>query len=131
MRCWCAAGSTASPGSTGSPASRYEHDHPSALSHVDVTKFGNVPGGGGHRFVGRAQGARNRAATPDKPRNSYRNPKIGTAFVHTALDDHSRLAYAEIHADETAVTATAVLRRAVTWFATRGVTIERVLSPPG
>ncbi len=51
--------------------------------------------------------------------------------MHTALGDHSRLAYAEIHADETAVTATAVLRRAVTWFATSGVTIERVLSPPG
>ncbi len=79
---------------TGEPLRRYEHDHPGSLLHVDVTKFGNIPDGGGHRFVGRAQGDRYRAATPGKPRN----PKIGTAFVHTVLDDHSRVAYAEIHA---------------------------------
>lgn len=54
-----------------------------------------------------AQGDRNRAATPGKPRNAYRNPEIGTAFVHTVLDDPSRVAYAEIHSDETAVTAIA------------------------
>ncbi|WP_103351945.1 leucine zipper domain-containing protein, partial [Amycolatopsis sp. CA-128772] len=93
---------------TGEPLRRYEHDHPGSLLHVDVTKFGNIPNGGGHRFVGRAQGDRNRAATPGKPRNAYRNPKIGVAFVHTVIDDHSRVAYAEIHADETAATATAV-----------------------
>ncbi len=114
---------------TGEPLRRYEHDHPGSLIHVDVTKFGNIPDGGGHRFVGRAQGDRNRAATPGKPRNAHRKPKIGTAFVHTVLDDHSRVAYAEIHADETA--ATAVLRRAVAWFAARGVTVERVLSDNG
>lgn len=56
---------------------------------------------------------------------------IGTAFVHTVLDDHSRVAYAEIHDDETAATAVAVLRRAVAWFAARGVPIERVLSDNG
>ncbi|WP_328645659.1 IS481 family transposase [Amycolatopsis sp. NBC_00348] len=116
---------------TGEPLRRYEHDHPGSLIHVDVTKFGNIPDGGGHRYVGRAQGDRNRAATPGKPRNAFRNPKIGTAFVHTVLDDHSRVAYAEIHSDETAATATAVLRRAVGWFAARGVSVERVLSDNG
>jgi transposase InsO family protein len=56
---------------------------------------------------------------------------MGTAFVHTVLDDHSRVAYAEIHDDETAATAAAVLRRATAWFAARGVTIQRVLSDNG
>jgi transposase InsO family protein len=51
---------------------------------------------------------------------------MGTAFVHTVIDDHSRVAYAEIHDDETAATATGVLRQAVAWFAARGVTVERV-----
>lgn len=64
------------------------------------------------------------------PRNAYRNPRTGTAFVHTVIDDHSRVAYAEIHSDETA-TAAAVLRRAVAWSADRGVTVERVLSDNG
>ena len=56
---------------------------------------------------------------------------MGTAFVHTVIDDHSRVAYAEIHDDETAATAIGVLRRAVAWFAARGVTVERVLSDNG
>jgi transposase InsO family protein len=64
-------------------------------------------------------------------RNKYYNPIVGTAYVHTVLDDHSRVAYAEIHDDETAATAVAVLRRAVAWFAARGVTVERVLSDNG
>jgi transposase InsO family protein len=116
---------------TGEPVRRYEHDRPGALLHVDVKKLGNIPDGGGWRYLGRRQGDRNRAATPGKPRNAYRNPKIGTAFVHTVLDDHSRLAYAEIHDDETAATAVAVLRRAVAWFTARGVHVERVLSDNG
>jgi hypothetical protein len=51
--------------------------------------------------------------------------------VHTVLDDHSRVAYAEIHDDESAATAIGVLRRAVAWFAARGVTAERVLTDNG
>jgi hypothetical protein len=102
---------------SGEPVRRYEHPYPGALLHVDVKKLGNVPDGGGWRYVGRKQGFKNRAATPDKPRNPWHNPKLGTAFVHTVLDDHSRVAYAEIHDDETAATATGVLRRAVAWLA--------------
>lgn len=56
---------------------------------------------------------------------------MGTAFVHTVIDDHSRIAYAEIHEDEKAVTAIGVLQRAVAWFAAREVTVERVLSDNG
>ena len=116
---------------TGEPVRRYEHDHPGAMLHVDVKKYGNIPDGGGWRFVGRAQGLRNRAATPGKPKSVHRNPKMGHAFVHTVIDDHSRVAYAEVHDDETAATATAVLRRAVAWFADRGVSTQRVLSDNG
>ena len=116
---------------TGEPIRRYEHSAPGDLLHVDVKKLGNVPDGGGWRYLGRQQGDRNRAATPDKPRNQHYNPKIGTAFVHTVIDDHSRVAYAEIHDDETSATAVRVLRNATTWFASRGVTTRRVLSDNG
>ena len=116
---------------TGEPVRRYEHPHPGDLLHVDVKKLGNIPDGGGHRTVGRAQGNRNRAATPGKPRNRHHDPTMGTCYVHTVIDDHSRVAYAETHDDETAATACAVLRRAVAWFAARGVTTHRVLSDNG
>jgi transposase InsO family protein len=118
---------------TGEPIRRYEHDHPGSLVHVDVTKFGNIPDGGGHRFVGRAQGKQHRKQTAHRTgeRDRYRGARLGTAYVHTVIDDHSRIAYAEIGADETAATAIGVLRRAVAWFADRGVTVERVLSDNG
>ena len=116
---------------SGEPVRRYEHDAPGDLLHVDVKKLGNVPEGGGWRYVGRAQGRRHRAATPGKPKNAHGNPKLGTAFVHTVIDDHSRVAYAEIHDDETAATAVTVLRNAAAWYCARGVTIRRVLSDNG
>lgn len=116
---------------TGEPIRRYEHDHPGSMIHVDVKKIGNIPDGGGWRFVGRQQGERNRSATPGKDRNVWRNPLMRHAFVHTVIDDNSRVAYAETHDDETAATAIGVLRRAVAWFAARGVRVERVLSDNG
>ena len=119
---------------TGEPLRRYEHDRPGALIHVDVTKFGNIPDGGGWRYVGRQQGERNRSATVERtgaPRSQWRGPLLGRAYVHTVIDDHSRVAYAEICADETAATAVGVLERAVAWFAERGVSVERVLSDNG
>ena len=116
---------------TGEPVRRYEHPHPGSMIHVDVKKLGNIPDGGGWRFVGRPQGDRNRAATPGKTQNVHHHPKMGHAFVHTVLDDHSRVGYAEVHDDETAATAVAVLQRAVAWFHERGVTVQRVLSDNG
>lgn len=68
---------------TGEPIRRYEHDHPGAMLHVDVKKLGNIPDGGGWRYVGRQQGEKNRAATPDKPRNKHHDPLMGKAYVHT------------------------------------------------
>jgi transposase InsO family protein len=118
---------------TGEPLRRYEHDHPGSLIHVDVTKFGCIPDGGGHRFTTRQQGGANRTATARRTgqRSRFRSPRTGTAYLHTVIDDHSRVAYAEICADETAATAIAVLRRAITWLTERGVTVERVLSDNG
>jgi len=117
---------------TGEPLRRYEHPHPGSLIHVDVTKFGNIPDGGGWRYVGRQQGTSNRAATATERRKGrVRGPLLGHAYVHTVIDDHSRVAYAEIHTDEKAQTAIDVLQRAVTWFADRGVRVERVLSDNG
>ncbi len=119
---------------TGEPIRRYEHDHPGELIHVDVKKLGKVPDGGGWRYVGRQQGERNRSATVARtgaPRNKHRDPLIGTCYLHTVIDDHSRVAYVEAHDDETAATAAAVLQRAIAWFAERGVTVQRVLSDNG
>jgi len=118
---------------SGQPVRRYEHPRPGDMLHVDVKKLGNIPDGGGWRFVGRAQGERHRAATAaaSRRRSPRRDPIMGHAYVHTVIDDHSRVAYAEIHDDETAATAAAVLRRAVAWFGERGVTTVRVLSDNG
>lgn len=117
----------------GEPLRRYEHPYPGSLIHVDVTKFANIPDGGGHRFVGRQQGDKHRATTArrTRQRNSLHEPRPGTAFMHTVIDDHSRVAYAEICTDEKAATAIGVLQRAVGWFADRGVTVEHVLSDNG
>jgi transposase InsO family protein len=119
---------------TGEPVRRYEHPYPGSLVHVDVKKLGNVPDGGGWRYTGRAQGQQNRKTTAHRTgqrRQTFRNPIVGTAFIHTVLDDHSRLAYSEIRGDETRETAVSVLRNAVAWFAARGVRIERILSDNG
>jgi transposase InsO family protein len=119
---------------TAEPIRRYEHDHPGSLIHVDVKKLGNVPDGGGWRYLGRQQGLQNRLATAHRTGNRNKNfghPLVGTAFVHTVIDDYSRVACAEIHHDESQQTAVQVLRNAVAWFAERGVTVERVLSDNG
>jgi transposase InsO family protein len=118
---------------TGEPLRRYEHPYPGSMLHVDVTKFGNIPDGGGHRYLGRVQGRHNAQATARRTgeRGHGYRPWIGTAFVHTVIDDHSRMAYAEICADEKAATAIGVLQRAVAWFADQGVIVEQVLSDNG
>jgi transposase InsO family protein len=110
---------------------RYEHPTPGDLLHVDVKKLGNIPDGGGWRFLGREQGRANRSRDGGQARSRWGQPLMRHGFIHVVLDDHSRLAYAEIHDDELGVTATAVLRRAVAWFADRGVTARRVITDNG
>jgi transposase InsO family protein len=116
---------------TGVAVRRYERERPGELVHVDVKKLGNIPDGGGHRTAGRAQGKRNRAASPAAHKDRYGGPRLGYSYLHTAIDDHSRLAYTEILADEKKETAAAFLARAAAWYATAGITIERVLSDNG
>lgn len=109
---------------TGEKIRRYEHPHPGAMLHVDVKKLGRVPDGGGHRYVGKQQGFKN-------ARRKTNTSKRGTCYLHTVIDDYSRVAYVEAHDDERKETAAGVLRRAVAWFQARGITIERVLSDNG
>jgi transposase InsO family protein len=110
---------------TGVPV-RYERDRPGELVHVDVKKLGNIPDGGGWRVAGKSAGQRHRRAAGPR-----RNPNLGYGYLHTALDDHSRLAYTEILPDERKDTTAAFLARAAAWYAAAGITIERVLSDNG
>jgi len=96
-------------------ANRYEHTYPGSLIHVDVKKFGRIPDGGGWRAHGRG-------ARPAHQRG------LGHDYVHTVIDDHSRLAHAEIHRDEKGITAAGVLERAIAFYAALGVRVERVIS---
>jgi transposase InsO family protein len=98
-----------------------------------VTKLGRIPDGGGHRFVGRQQGRVNRAVTsdPEGTCDHRYQPRLGISYLHTVVDDHSRIAYIEICEDEKADTAIGVFRRAVAWFGDRGVSVQRVLSDNG
>ncbi|MFE5713720.1 IS481 family transposase [Streptomyces sp. NPDC056501] len=101
---------------TGTVIRRYERERPGELVHVDVKKLGRIPDGGGHRTLGRQAG---RATL-----NS-----MGFDYVHSAVDDHSRLAYSEIHPDEKVATCAGFLTRAAAFFQTCGITrIERVLT---
>lgn len=110
---------------TGEPVRRYEHPYPGSLVHVDVKKLGVIPDGGGWRFLGREAGGKNTAATRSK------GGRTGYAYVHSVIDDYSRVVYSEVCDNEQAATAVGVLERAVAWFADRGVTVERVLSDNG
>jgi transposase-like protein len=95
---------------------RYERARPGELIHVDVKKLGRIPDGGGWRAHGRG------------PKPVVRRAQ-GFDYVHSAVDDHSRLAYSEIHADERGVTCAGFLARAATFFAGHGITrIEEVMS---
>jgi len=103
---------------------RYERSRPGELVHVDVKKLGRIRGVG-HRISGdRASQAKTRI-------NGRRTGIAGWEFVHVAVDDYSRLAYAEVLLDERSVTAAGFLRRAVAFFARYGITVERVLTDNG
>jgi transposase InsO family protein len=118
---------------TGIPVRRYERTRPGELVHVDVKKLGNIPDGGGHRVLGRQAGKHNKQAhrDPGRRRKVPGRPNLGYGYLHTALDDYSRLAYTEILEDETRETSAAFLGRAAAWYAAAGITIERVLTDNG
>jgi transposase InsO family protein len=101
-------------------AIRYEHDHPGSLVHMDVKKLGRIPDGGGWR--GRGETVGNHATKKDKT-------KVGFDYVHSLVDDHSRLAYSEILPDEKGPSCAAFLDRAISYFAAQGITrIERLMT---
>ena len=99
-------------------ANRYEHDRPGSLVHVDVKKLGRIPDGGGWRALGRV-------ATVD---HRHKKVPVGYDYVHAAVDDHTRLAYAEILSDEKGATCAGFLTRAAAFYARHGISIERVLT---
>ncbi|MFJ3881581.1 IS481 family transposase [Streptomyces sp. NPDC090077] len=100
---------------TGTVIRRYERERPGELVHVDVKKLGRIPDGGGHRVLGRDAGRPVRG--------------MGFDYVHSAVDDHTRLAYSEIHDDEKVATCAGFLARAGAFFHSQGIPrIERVLT---
>ena len=99
---------------------RYEHPRPGDMIHVDVKKLGKIPTGGGWRLHGRDAAV--------SVANRHKKTRIGYDYVHTAIDDHTRVAYSEIHDDEKDTTCAAFLHRAMAWFAAQGVTVRRVLT---
>ena len=107
------------------PPNRYERRRPGELIHIDVKKLGRIlkPG---HRVTGRRKQARNTYTSDGR-----RVGDAGWEFVHVAIDDHSRLAYAEVLADEKALTAIAFLKRALEFFAGHGVSVQRVMTDNG
>jgi transposase InsO family protein len=109
---------------TGELIRRYERARPGELVHVDVKKLGVIRAGGGWRAHGRGSAEHNHSRT-----EVHAGRRVGYDYVHCAIDDHTRLAYAEIHPDETAATCADFLRSAAAWFATVGIDrIERVLT---
>lgn len=103
------------PGGPPPPARRDERAHPGELLHVDIKKLGRI-GQVGHRITGDRR---------------HRVRGLGWEYVHVAIDDCSRLAYAEVLADERGPTVAGFLRRAMAWLARRGVQVVRVLSDNG
>ena len=99
---------------------RYERERAGELIHVDVKKLAGIPDGGGWRSRGHGF-----------PGEKTKANGAGYRFIHSAIDDRSRLVYSEIHHDEQAITAAGFWERAATWYQQMGVTPERVITDNG
>jgi transposase InsO family protein len=99
---------------------RYERDHPGDLVHIDVKKLGLIPDGGGWRADG--------PATINHNKGRKRSKKLGFDYIHVAVDDHSRLAFASVLPDEKGTTCAAFLADAAAFFASHGVAIREVMT---
>jgi transposase InsO family protein len=109
------------------PVNRYERRHPGELVHIDIKKLGRIsPHGAGHRVIGSRRSQRVYTHAGGRQRRL-----TGYEYVHVAVDDHSRLAYAEVLEDLTAACAIAFLRRAVAWFREHGVAVRAVMTDNG
>ena len=109
------------------PAQRYERERPGELIHIDVKKLGRIQGGAGKRVTGGHTRGRQRF----KDANGIPRGIAGWDAVHVAVDDATRLAYAEVLPDEKASTAVAFLRRTIEFYARHGITVERVITDNG
>jgi transposase InsO family protein len=107
------------------PARRYERKRPGELVHVDVKKLGRIERGAGHRVTG------HKHYNPRRGGRGRERRTVGWEFVHIAIDDATRLAYAEVLPDEKAATAVGFLRRALAFFRRHGFRVERVMSDNG
>lgn len=108
-------------------AVRYERQRPGELVHVDVKRLGRIEGGAGKRVTAIKR-------NPDKRRvdaDGIERKVIGWEYVHIAVDDYSRLAYAEVLVDEKATTAIGFLRRALAFYRRHGIQVERLLTDNG
>jgi transposase InsO family protein len=109
------------------PAERYERERPGELIHIDVKKLGRIKGGAGKRITGTRR--HHQLAITDAA--GRRRKTAGWDYVHVAIDDATRLAYAEVLPDEKASTAVAFLGRALAFYARHGITVERVMTDNG
>jgi transposase InsO family protein len=107
---------------------RYERSRPGELVHIDVKKLGRIVGGAGKRIGGVGHSPYNPEHTDAAGR--VRNT-VGWEFVHVAVDDYSRMAYAEVLKDERATTAIGFLQRAIAFYRRHGIEVERVLTDNG
>ena len=110
------------------PAERYERERPGELIHVDVKKLGRIQGGAGKRV---RDGLRQHYNPRPKDAAGVRRQTVGWEYVHVAIDDATRLAYAEVLGDEKASTAIGFLGRALEFYARHGITVERVMTDNG
>jgi transposase InsO family protein len=108
------------------PANRYERERPGELIHIDVKKLGRIKGGAGHRITGTKHYTATRTDAAGVRRKS-----AGWECVHVAIDDATRLAYAEVLADETAQSAVGFLERAIAFYARHGIVVERLMTDNG
>jgi transposase InsO family protein len=108
------------------PAQRYERERPGELIHIDVKKLGRIQGGAGHRVSGKRRNTGRRIDAEGVPRL-----QVGWECVHIAIDDCSRLAYAEVLPDEKATTVVAFLRRAVVFYERHGMAVQQLLTDNG
>jgi transposase InsO family protein len=108
------------------PAQRYERERPGELIHIDVKKLGRIHGGAGHRVSGKRRNTGRRVDAEGVARL-----QVGWEYVHIAIDDCSRLAYAEVLPDEKATTVVAFLRRAVIFYERHGMAVQQLLTDNG
>jgi transposase InsO family protein len=107
------------------PPNRYERREAGELLHIDVKKLGRIERGAGHRITGKRRDNREQAG------DGQRRTTVGWEYVHVCVDDHTRLAHAQVLSDEKATSAITFLRRAVAFYAAHGVKVQAVMTDNG